>query len=221
MKTNQHFHLPATALMICAVALLILSGCATGDVTEEIEFNRGERWNARLTLFLNASERSLLESSGELAQQLDAAVAEAEATGASFDWRVREADDGSATYEIDVSGQGWDLLNEMVFDDEATIFEDEAGHIHFEWNPYWTLSSFRSFNLILRGGRIISSNADEQTGSSATWYGPTTTVTAEMTAGGMPTWLPTAAIGGGCICLTTLVLAAGTGILILRRNRTG
>jgi hypothetical protein len=205
-----------SVLRLAAMILLVLSvsGCG-GAVTEEIWLKGGERWKVNLALSLNDSERSIMEGSLEQ-QDWEELVEEARAADISLDWSQREDSEGGLTYSVSMEGRGLDKLNEATFDGAATITKDESDHIHLDWRPRST-ATLRSYTLTIHGGKIISSNADEETKNAATWHNPAR-VQVEMKEGGAP--IPTImAVWVACACLAGLLVAGGVFVFVLVRQR--
>lgn len=213
-KLHARPHLLIKGLMVALLAL-ILTGCG-GEVTEEIWLQRNERWKAELTFTLNANERELLESD-MTESDLDELVEEAASQGISLDWDRHEEPDGGVSYNLRMSGQGWDQLNENCFDGQATVRQDDEGHIYISWNPSSMSYGLREFTLTIHGGEIISSNSNSTTDNSATWRNPSW-VEVELTESGFP-FAGILAIGGACTCLLGLLAAGGLGFFLLLRRQ--
>jgi len=202
-------HSAATSLIaILLVSALLLSGCA-GVVTEEVWVSQGEQWKVEITLSLTQAEREMFGE--ELERIFEQATAEAE-EDIAVDWSEREQPDGGVTYTFTIQGSGLESLNEAAFDGEATLTKDEVGHIHLAWVPMIS-RSLRDYTLTIHGGRILSSNADEETASSATWHNPMGRIEVEFTESGWPI-AEVVGIGLACACLLGLV-AGGAGVTAL------
>lgn len=206
-------------IVVSLLGALLLSGCG-GAVAQEVWLNGGGKWEARIALTLNPDERTLMGS--DLEEMFEKAAQEAEGSGDSFEWSQSEGDDGSVTYDIKSSGSGLDALNQEMFDDDATIYKDEQGHVHIRWNPYSTTSAFRKYALTIHGGKIISSNADEETKDSVTWYNPSGRIEVEMTEKSNLMGILIGS-GGACACIAALVvIVGGAGVfLVSQRKKQG
>lgn len=214
--TRSHRPMAVLYLVAFVVLVLLLSGCSGGAVTEEIWLNSGERWKVDLTLSLTSSERSMLDGAFDQEDDWDKLVEDAEAEGVSIDWRQREDPGGGVTYIVSAEGQGLDKLNGASFDGEASLTKDDSGHIHLTWIPT-SMAMLRSYALTIHGGEIISSNANEETESSATWYNPSR-VQVELTEGGVSVDA-ILAVGMACACLLGLVIIGGVVVFVLLQRQ--
>ena len=217
IRARRRFLLMASAML---VLLLILNGCYSGEFTEEIWLQGNERWKADVTLTLNADEHAQLED--ELDESdLNKLIEDAASEGVSLEVSQHEEPEGGISYLIKMSGQELDTLNENCFNGDARISKDDNDHIHISWDAdsmrYSYDLSFREMNLILHGGKIISSNADTTTDNAATWYNPSQ-VQVELTEGGFP-FAKILAVGMTISFLMGSLVLGGVGLFLLWRKQ--
>ena len=163
------------AVVITAISLL-LTGCV-GVIEADITLYSGEKWKAKIDLTLTQQDVSMAGGEPAIEAELQRQAAQLRQQCVRYSWR-KEQTEGNVVYHFSVEGQGWAALNQAVFNNQAQIQSTEEGHIYFSYTP---LFAARAFTLRLRGGKILTSNADEVRGNTAIWYNVISTGYAEAT----------------------------------------
>jgi hypothetical protein len=125
-----------------------------------------------------AFSEAMLESS------LNQLVAQYRSQGIEASWRKRQVRGGEIAYIVTAEGQGWDGLQAAVFQDIGLSLTQVGDEIYFTLPASadeMGLGFLLQQTFRLRGGRIISSNAQQVKGGTAIWYNPTTTLEAVLT----------------------------------------
>lgn len=209
--------LRCSKVLVMMVALsLLLTAC--GSVDTEVTFYEGERWHTVMRLTVS---REIVEMAGgeEALERQALSDLDEEVEGVEVSWVKERSDQQGVVYRITLDGTGWERLNRAVFDNRARITrEGDRVHIRYEvpWGSELTITT-----LTLRGGKIISSNADEVSGGSATWHYPSGTVEAVLTEKSHVS-VALVVVGGLCALLIAglVVAAGGIGIFVLSRRTT-
>lgn len=158
----------AKRMLICATLLLVAvfsAACSVGAMDITITFNPNQEWKAESHWFLNQQEIAMLGTTADVELQKQAATLNAR--GVKYEWH-KQNDGANTTYVITVDGKGLLLLNELIFNNRATI--QSSGNTITLLYQEIGLSGFRPLTLRLTGGTIISSNADKVNGNTAIWY---------------------------------------------------
>lgn len=198
------------AMLILGV-LWLTAGCGAAQI--DVTLLQNEHWTAEMELSTPLEMLSLVGGSQALDGELEQAVAELNARGATASWK-RKQSDTDVVYTITVEGQGLGLLNETMFDGGAQIYVDARGgqrQIHFSYDPGYY--DFASLTVGLRGGRVISGNGVVK-GDTITWYNPSERMEAVLTEKsglGLSPILMGSIMGG--------LLLIGLVILLLTRRR--
>lgn len=198
------------ALLIVIVGALLLSGCT---VDEKITFYEGERWvsSGRLTIPL---EFVAMAGGEEVIKNEFRSHFREKAPQAELSVRT-ETKDQLVVFHTRVGGVGWESLNAGVFDGVASITMED-GKIVFSYSLCGidlALSGVTISSVTLRGGQIISSNADRETNGEAIWYNPTGTTRATFTPKGY------ANVGLTVLFVLLGLLVIGGGVTALARRQ--
>ena len=195
------------ALLIVLVGALLLTGCGTLD--QEITFYEGEGWELSGRVTMPSELVAMAGGPGLIESELRSAFRE-KAPQAEMSLRT-ETKDEFVVFHVRAEGEGWESLNAVAFDGDASITMED-GKITISYSiplmPGLTISS-----LTLRGGQIISSNADKETNGKAIWYNPTGIIEATFTAKGH------ANIGLIVLLVLLGLLATGGGVAVLARKQ--
>jgi len=192
------------ALLIMITGILLLAGCGTADT--EVIFYEGERWHCvtRLVVPMELVEMAGGEEAAER-ELLSQYQKEAPRVKASWD---KEYEGRNVVYHFTLDGTGWETLNRIVFDGNATI-NREKDQVRIRYPTSWGAELVIS-SLTLKGDKVISSNADETTNGSAIWYHPTGTIEAVLVEKGHINWP---------VILPFVLAFLVAGIMILRSLR--
>jgi hypothetical protein len=202
--------------LLAIAALLLLAGCGTMDT--EVTFYQGERWQTIMEVYLLPATVSMMGGEAGLEAEMERSMPEVEDEKVEFSWEKERHEDGGVTYRFTMKGEDWDQLNEVIFDGQATITKDESGQVHLS---YYTMGNigFARTVLRLRGGKIISSNADRVEGDTAIWIDPSQVevVLTEKSSFGLGNTL-LIAVGGG-FCLVLVIVLGGLALFLWKRKR--
>ncbi len=191
--------------LILFLALLV-SAC--GAVEQEVTILKNEKWRAETRLILD-EQTLVMVNLADVEQRLEEAQAQAVALGADFQWKKQVNDDGSVTYLMNMSGTGYDLLNQIVFDGAATIQQvDEDGATELAFFPSFDVSDYA---LTLHVGEVLETNGTISNKGDVSWNGRGQQVYVVFKPKSMDTRL----IFGIVAALLALLLIGG-GILFLR-----
>ena len=196
------------ALLIVIVgALLLLTGCMT--VESEITFYERERWvySERLTM---PSEFVEMVGGPEFIEGEIRSFFRQKAPEVEYSLRP-EIKDQFVVFHVRAEGERWESLKAYWGDTSITM---EDGKITISYSiPCPVMSGVAISSLTLRGGQIISSNADRETNGEAIWYNPTGIIEATFT--------PKGHANIGLIVLLVLLglLATGGGVAVLARKQ--
>ena len=171
------------AFLVMIMGVLLLAGCGTTET--EVTFYEGESWHC-VTRLAVPSELLELEGGEEAVESEALSNFQAQAPGVELSWK-KEYSGRDVVYHFTLDGTGWEKLNRFVFDSNASISRDD-GRVHVRYPIPWGGDLVYS-SLMLKGDKIISSNADESTDGSAIWYNPTGTIEAVLVEKAHINWL--------------------------------
>lgn len=163
-------------LVAPACLVLLIATACVGALDNQVTLSWDEDWaaNVRITV----SENELMLASGEeaLDRQIEQAFQEQQSTANTLGIRLSQSKqpgpDGSRIYMFNAQGQGFNTLNRFIFQDAAhiqkTTSPDES-RIEFSYSPMVSGARFYSLTLSIRGGKVVTSNADRINGNSLAW----------------------------------------------------
>lgn len=177
MKKSQRLIL--VCLILCTFALV---GCGA-DIDRTVTFYADERWQADMEVTFPIEAVALLGTLEQFDSEISTEVAKWEGQGADVSWKSLQ-EETVLIYTFDIKGTGWDLLNEIVFENRAAIDADEANRnqIHFSYFASPDMLSANQNTLTLNGGKIISSNGNQVKSGQVQWVNPSGRVEAVITA---------------------------------------
>jgi hypothetical protein len=193
-------------LLFILTAVVFLAGCGA-DIDRHVTFYRDEAWKAEMEFGFPAEMLALIAASPEsLEAEIEKQAADWETKGVQVDWNSRR-EDTTLIYTFDVEGEGLELLNEIVFEDDAdmtAVEVDGQRQIHFTYFTSGDFSAANSNTVTLEGSKIISSNGAALDGGTVQWVnhgGRMEAVLTEKSGGGVGTLLLVllflAGVGGG------------------------
>ncbi len=192
--------------VILLLAVFLLSAC--GSIEQDVTILKNEKWRAETRLILDEQTLVMVDLA-DVEQKLDEAQAQAVALGADFQWKKQVNDDGGVTYLMNMSGTGYDLLNQIVFDGAATIQQVDAdGVTELSFFPSFDVSDYA---LTLHVGDVLETNGTISSKGEVSWNGRGQQVYVVFKPKSMDTRL----IWGIAAALLALILIGG-GILFLR-----
>ena len=203
-------------IMMLLVLGAVLAACDTVvDLDQHVTIRQNERWDATMLMSIGAQNLSLIGGEAVVSQEIEKSVAIWRSQGAPVDWPSRNEGERHI-YEPAVSGQGYDLLNQLVFDGHATISSSDVGEetlVSFILPAFATVNLGGQYSPILEGGRILDTNG-RRAENTVEWADPTSSLSvlqAELVPKSSPNTL-----GLGLVALG-LVLLIIAGWLALRR----
>lgn len=204
---------------LLAAAALVLAGCI--QIREEITLKPNEKWEVAIDMTVPASTVQMIgeDQLQSSVQDWEQQQKEYEGKGVQARMEMKKQDNGDYLYSVTMAGQGWDLLNETAFDNNATIRTLENNRIRFELDP--GTSDFDSFaqmggsvTFVVRAGKIYSATGEIK-GNTVTWVNPTSVMRAEVGAAGGSS--PALIIG--LVVLAVLVLLVAVVFLLYLRGK--
>jgi len=214
---------PRGLIGLLVILVLLLAGCV--HIRQEVTLMPDEEWKADVKITFPASTVEQLGE--EMMQDQDAdfeeQTAEAERRGVHAEMEMRTEGNGDVVYSMKLEGSGYDLLNEFVFDSQATFSDAGDGKVQVNYDA-GDMTAFAemggSYTLVFNAGQIHSSNATKTSGGTATWENPAEPIQIELTpgsppaAGGFP-WLIVILVIIGIVVVAVVVI----GLLYLRGRR--
>lgn len=125
-RRSSHFALLCGFVTSLGLVLLLT---ACGSIEQDVTFYSNERWKAETSVGLSSEQIVMAGGPAKIETVLKEEQASAEAAGANYRWKREKGDDGNLYYVVNASGEGYGLLNQLVFDGDASIdsvlFEDQ------------------------------------------------------------------------------------------------
>ena len=237
-----------------AILALSLSGCFQMDMTVRLEGN--ERWTTTIDMIF---DRDLLDMAGEMGGEaadlsefesslddaVDQIVSEYGEQGVTATWATLDLEDADEIgYELTIQGQGYDLLNEAVFDGSAIVSTRQEGSrqvVDFTLNGLGAGLGSEAFGgdlggqdpmqmagvmdvtitFALEGSQVIQTNgAVSEDGRRVEWVNQPGPYTASIVPQRqIPDWLWWAVGTVCCVGLATAVVVAVIVAVVLIRRR--
>lgn len=209
----QHFRRLHLQMLLVGLVLFMV-GCG-GSLTQTVTLYRDEAWQTSMEIRI-AQEMLLFIGSAELEAEMAGQAAAWQEKGARVSWKSRN-EEGAWVYTFDVKGEGYDLLREVAFDNNATLAVAEVNgrrQIQFWHNPNRGMfGDLDQYTLTLKGGEIISSNGRQLNSSSVEWVNPTGPMEATLTEkGGFP--------GAFWLVMLGVAIAGGSWYMWRQRGQT-
>jgi len=206
-----------------------------------------ENWDAVTDIIIDEDMIAMAEDMGEemdfteLETDLDTTVGDIQdqyaSQGVSASWELLPAEEDQVGYRMTVSGQGYDVLEEAMFEGGASFtpgtqdgkdvvfvevgsspFGEDMGDM--EGMEDMGAMMDIEFRFTVEGKEILETNgtlSDDKT--QATWVNTAAPYTATVvTGGGFPTW-GYVAIALVCLLLIVVVIAAVVVIVVLSRKK--
>lgn len=174
-KKNQRVSFRCIVFLVLGIFVFLLTGC--GVMEAEITFYEGESWQyeASLAIFrewiADEGGEEIVESyMSELQTEI-----RKEAPNALIDLEKEQVGEDKVIYHLIIKDEGWEKLKGIS--NASITKEGEELYIRM---PLSAMSDFEVASITFKGGKIISSNADETTNGSAIWYNPTGTLEAVL-----------------------------------------
>lgn len=172
-----------TLILFCfLICAFVLVGCGA-NVERSVNFYADERWNVDIELTFPIELLALYGSSEQLEEEITRTVTSWEGQGAEVSWKSFQ-EETVLIYTFHIEGTGWDLLNEIVFENRAAIdlYEGDNNQISFSYLTSSDLLGATQNVLTLNGDKIISSNGNQLKSGQVQWVNPAGRVEAVLTA---------------------------------------
>lgn len=177
-------HLFRDRIMILFVGLiLLLAGCG-GNLDQTVTLYPNEGWETKIELQIPVELLAFVGSPAEVDAEMESQAAMWREQGARVSWKSRD-EDGKMIYAFDVKGEGYDLLNWVAFDGNATLRAVEmSGRRQIQFQHFVSrglFSDLEGYTLTLVGGEIISSNGQQLNKGTVQWVNPMGRMEATLT----------------------------------------
>jgi LPXTG-motif cell wall-anchored protein len=167
----------------------------------ETHIGANEKWENRNTITFSSSEVEMMGGIEEIRNQAEEDMEEQSEKEYEQSFRVKENNDGTATYIINQKGKGYDNLNDALFGGDASISAGKGNEVTIRYNMSFGEMSYLDKAIFkISGSKIIDSNADRVEGSTAIWEDPSSiNVTLVGGGGSSIIWLllGVVVVGGG------------------------
>lgn len=175
---------PLQIAVYVLVMSVLLSGCGAA-IDRDITFYGDEVWEAEMRIGIPNEILAIYGTPDALDVEMRKEVAKMEQLGAKASWK-RSREDYAYQYTISLEGDGFDLLNDIVFDGSANIYEAEVdGRQTIYFTNVMTPDILgASQNVItIHAGEILESNGVVE-GGTVQWANPMGTINATFTPKG-------------------------------------
>lgn len=192
---------------------LLLSACVPILSTDtRLDLGGDEEWKILINLLLPAldAEANIIV----LQTALSEALPKIQAQGIQVEWGSLDPDNnGDTPFLITMSGKGYSLLNDAIFDGEQVLSFDLSSpgqkRILFNLQPTNDLfSSAAKTTFTLRGGKVVATNGTQLDDSTVQWTNPNGIMEAVIEEAGSTSWLGylLLIVGGGLLVIAILGL---------------
>jgi hypothetical protein len=194
--------------------ILLLAGCG-GNLDQTVTLYPNEGWETRIELEIPTELLAFVGSPAEVEAEMERQAAIWREEGARVSWKSRN-EDGKVIYAFDVKGEGYDLLNWVAFDGNATFRTVEmSGRRQIQFQHFASrglFSDLEGYTLTLVGGEIISSNGQQLNQGTVQWVNPMGRMEAALTE-------KNRTVSGVIWLLLIGLVAGGGGWYVWRRQR--
>lgn len=184
----------ATLLSSCGGLFTILS------TETELSLGGNQSWSIQHKIVLPAEAEVLVE---QYQGSFDEQIANYRSEGVNASWirLQQQPNETNISYLISLSGQGFDTLNQVVFDGEQVILPDHSIENQVGFHHIPRTSPFmqgRNNIFTLKSANIITSNGQVINSGKVQWVNPSGEMTAVVTIGRNLTllWIILLGIGG-------------------------
>jgi hypothetical protein len=191
-------------LLFLAIALAISSCVSVLETDINIKLRSKEKWEAEIQLVFAPQQLVLVAS--QLEAELSRRTRSYQNLGIDANWRREQnPSDGNIVYVINAKGQGFDAINQAIFDGKPALqIDDSSGknQIIFQHSPGpSSLGIVARQTFTLSGGRLVSSNGSQIDSSTVTWTNPTRTMEAVFTETSDIPWIVVGVIALGILAI--------------------
>lgn len=204
IKTIKQLTGKTGVLLVVIIFSFLMSAC--GIIDQDVTVYEDENWKAETRVGLTPEELSMMGES-EIVSRLNRQQSTAQAAGTNYQWNRKKGDDNRIYYIVTASGSGYDLLNQLVFDGDATIGTinyDGQEAIQFTYTSSYELAHY---GLQLSTGEVLESNGVQSGKGQVSWEGAGRTMQAVFS--------PKSAINWPLVIIITVVIIVLGGALIL------
>jgi ribosomal protein L40E len=176
----------------------------------ELTLKQGERWEIQTSIVLPSNANSSL---GQFENSLEETVSGYQSQGIQASWKVLPQEQGitNISYQVQMAGIGYQLLNQTLFGGQAvvSISKDYPNVVEFHYLPSnFTFDPGQQNSFRLTSTKIVESNGLLLDDSSVTWTDPSGILTARVSVAPDRTLIWVTLLGLGGIGL----LIAGLGL---------
>jgi hypothetical protein len=203
-------------LWVLSLLVLLLTSCVPITSTDtRISLQPNEKWLFEIHMLISQADNEVYAL--VIQQTLNETIYDLRSSGLEAEWRREQPDpQGNVPYVVTVRGQGYEQINNELFEGERVILLDKKTkpyQVNFRLYPETDLMVGEQ-TYTLRGGRILSSNGTQIDKHTVKWTNPTNEMEATLA---LDTVLSKVLpylfwIGGG---ITVLVI----GLTVSRMNR--
>ena len=157
--------------------VLILSSC--GSIEQDITVYRNEKWKAETRIGLKPQELAMIGES-EIIDRLERQQRAAQAQGVDFEWNRKNGEDNRVYFVVKASGSGYELLNQIVFDGDASfqpIIIDDREAVRFQYTSSYELARY---SLSISTGEVLESTGVQSANGKVSWNSPGQTMQAVL-----------------------------------------
>jgi hypothetical protein len=151
------------------------------STTTEFRLDTNEKWSTKVILVLGGKD-SYTKSLFEQTLQQEISTAQGQGIQASWQQVTDQSNGSNLTYQIKLSGTGYEGLNKVVFNGEQAVSKGvSADQLIFNMSPFGSFlgnGQQNSFSLI--AGKILASNGIKKNNTTVTWINPSSTMSATV-----------------------------------------
>ena len=169
-------------LILVSVLLLFCSSCVPIlSTTTEFRLGTNEKWSSKIIVVLTGQDL-FIKSGFEQTLNQEISVAQGQGIQASWQQNTDQSNGSNLTYQINLSGTGYDGLNKVVFNGEQAVSKGaSADQVVFNVSPFGSFfgnGQQNSFTLI--AGKILASNGIKKNNTTVTWINPSSIMSATV-----------------------------------------
>jgi len=179
-KTSQILLVGLALILFCSSCIPILS------TETELRLSDNEKYSLKM-IFVLEGQDPMMTSQFETA--LGDAISQAQGLGIEAEWQKlsNQSDSSNTTYQLKLSGTGYDGLNELVFDRQQAVSKDSPDdQVDFNFDPSASfLMSGQQNSFTLIAGKIISANGNITNNKTVVWNNPKSNMEAIVSTTGL------------------------------------
>lgn len=188
---------------------LLISGCVPIlDLTTEVTLEKDEHWQVRIHFLLPGylGPDSLLP----FEEYIDESFSDLQAQGFESDWeKLPDDSQGNIPYQITATGVGYDHLSEFIGEGVDVTVDESSGQrrlmVSMAADPYQGMIG-TNVTVILRAGKIISTNGNQTGNGAVVWNNPSGDMQAVVTEASGLSWSALILMGIGIVGIAVVVV---------------